>query len=152
MRAPLPSPRRIAVGAGLALLAAGLTPIAAHANPAGTGLVINEVYGAGGNNGAVYNADFVELKNPTGSPIDLSGKYIAYRSASGSPGAVPFALAGSVPANGTWLIQMSATGAGGVALPTPNQVAAPAFSMAGAGGQVLLQTSSTSLAVSGDVR
>ena len=35
MRAPLPSPRRIAVGAGLALLAAGLTPIAAHANPAG---------------------------------------------------------------------------------------------------------------------
>ena len=33
---------------------------------------------------------------------------------------------------------MSATGAGGVALPTPNQVAAPAFSMAGAGGQVLL--------------
>lgn len=152
MRAPLPSPRRIAAGAGLALLAAGLTPLAAHANPAGTALVINEVYGAGGNNGAVYNADFVELKNPTGSPIDLSGKYISYRSASGSPGAVPFALTGSVPANGTWLIQMSATGAAGVALPTPNQVAAPAFSMAGAGGQVLLQTSSTSLAVSGDVK
>jgi len=152
MRTPaLPSPRRIAAGAGLALLAAGLSPIAASANPAGTGLVISEVYGAGGNSGALYNADFVELRNPTSAPIDLTGKYIAYRSASGTPGAAPFALAGSVPANGTWLVQMSTTGTTGAALPTPNQVAAPAFSMAAAGGQVLLQTSSTSLAVSGNV-
>ena len=66
MRAPLPSPRRIAVGAGLAVLAAGLTPIAAApANPASTGLVISEVYGGGGNAGAILNADFVELYNPT---------------------------------------------------------------------------------------
>ena len=55
MRTPaLPSPRRIAVGAGLALLAAGLTPLAASANPAGTGLVISEVYGGGGNAGATF--------------------------------------------------------------------------------------------------
>ena len=46
--------------------------------------------------------DFVELNNPTGSPIDLSGKYIVqYRSASGSPAQSHFALTGSVPANGT---------------------------------------------------
>ena len=70
MRTPaLPSPRRIAVGAGLALLAAGLTPIAASANPAGTGLVISEVYGGGGNGGATYTHDFIELYNPTASAI-----------------------------------------------------------------------------------
>ena len=54
MRAPLPSPRRIAVGAGLALLAAGLTPLAASANPAGTGLVISEVFLGGGTGGSTY--------------------------------------------------------------------------------------------------
>ena len=87
MRAPLPSPRRIAVGAGLALLAAGLTPIAAaSANPSGTELVINEVYGAGGNANALFNADFVELKNPTTAPISLAGKYLHYRAANGNSG------------------------------------------------------------------
>ena len=32
-----------------------------------TGLVISEVYGAGGNAGACTTHDFVELYNPTGS-------------------------------------------------------------------------------------
>lgn len=144
MRTPaLPSPRRIAAGAGLALLAAGLTPIAASANPAGTELVISEIYGAGGNANALYNADFVELANPTGSPISLNGKYIHYRAANGNSGGTPFALSGTVPANGTWLIQMSATGATGAALPTPDQTASPALGMAAAGGQVLLATTSS---------
>ena len=86
MRTPaLPSPRRIAVGAGLALLAAGLTPIAASANPAGTGLVISEVYGGGGNGtGSSFKADFVELYNPTSSAIDVSGWSVQYRSTSGT--------------------------------------------------------------------
>ena len=43
----------------------------ASANPAGTGLVISEVYGGGGNSGAVLNADFVELYNPTGAAVQL---------------------------------------------------------------------------------
>src|SRR5687768_14653916 len=83
MRAPLPSPRRIAAGAGLALLAAGLTPIAASANPDGTGLVINEVYGGGGstNAAAAYKVDFVELYNPTTTPVELRDLSLQYRSA-----------------------------------------------------------------------
>ncbi|MBC2934340.1 ExeM/NucH family extracellular endonuclease [Nocardioides sp. zg-1228] len=142
MRTPaLPSPRRIAVGAGLAVLAAGLTPIAAAtANPAGTDLVISEVYGAGGNTGAVYNADFVELRNPTAAPISLAGKYLHYRAATGNSGGNPVALSGSVPAGGTWLVQMSGVGAVGDALPAPDQTASPVIGMAGAGGQVILAT------------
>ena len=53
----------------------------AGANTAGTGLVISEVYGAGGNNGALENADYVELFNPTGAPISVVGDYIHYRPA-----------------------------------------------------------------------
>ena len=49
---------------------------AASANPAGTGLVINEVYGGGGNAGAtVQRNDFVELYNPT-RPADLAGGHV----------------------------------------------------------------------------
>src|SRR5690349_14694207 len=144
MRAPLPSPRRIAAGAGLAVLAAGLTPIAvASANPAGTDLVINEVYGAGGNNGAVYNADFVELKNPTAAPISLAGKYLHYRAGNGNSGGNPVPLSGTVPAGSTWLVQMSTVGATGAALPAVDQTASPAIGMAAAGGQVILATTST---------
>jgi predicted extracellular nuclease len=152
MRTPaLPSPRRIAAGAGLVLLAAGLTPIAASANPAGTELVISEVYGAGGNAGAVYNADFVELANPTDSAIDLAGKYLHYRSAAGGSGGSTFALNGAVPANGTWLVQMSNTGANGVALPPPDQTASPAFTMAAAGGQVFLLDQATAITTGGNM-
>ena len=43
-----------------------LAPPAAHAIGS-TGLVISEMYGAGGNSGAVRNADFVELYNPQAS-------------------------------------------------------------------------------------
>ena len=56
-----------------------LAPQAAQANPGGTGLVIHEVYGGGGNTGATYLNDFVELYNPTASPISLSGKSLQYR-------------------------------------------------------------------------
>ncbi len=63
------SPRTFAAGvAGLALTGTGLavaTAPGAVANPAGTGLVISEVYGGGGNSGATYTHDFIELYNPT---------------------------------------------------------------------------------------
>ncbi len=144
MRAPLPSPRRIAAGAGLAVLAAGLTPIAAaSANPGGTELVINEVYGAGGNANALFNADFVELNNPTAAPISLAGKYLHYRAGNGNSGGSPVALSGSVPAGSTWLVQMSTVGATGAALPPVDQTASPAIGMAAAGGQVILATTAS---------
>ena len=40
----------------------------ATANPSGTGLVISQVYGGGGNSGATLQNDYVELFNPTTSP------------------------------------------------------------------------------------
>ncbi|WP_161962458.1 ExeM/NucH family extracellular endonuclease [Nocardioides speluncae] len=117
-------------------LAASLT--SSSANPAGTGLVISEVYGAGGNSGAAYNADYVELHNPTAAEISLSGLSIQYRSATNGSGGTPYALTGTVPAGGRWLVQMSGTGATGAALPTPDSVATPAFNMGGSAGQVAL--------------
>lgn len=137
---------------GTALALSGLTALAATPTAqadTGTHLVISEVYGAGGNAGAVYNADFVELYNPTAAALSLDGLAIHYRSAAGGSGGTPVALAGSVPAKGHYLIRMSAAGTTGAALPTPD--AAPGtFSMAAAGGQVALQKGTAVVATSGN--
>jgi predicted extracellular nuclease len=123
----------------------------ADANPSGTGLVISEVYGAGGNSGALLNADYVELYNPTSADVSVAGDYIHYRSAAGSSGGTPFALTGSVPAHGHYLIQMGSPGANGTALPTPD--AGPAgFSMAAGGGQVFLLSQSSAITTTGDMK
>ena len=41
--------------------------------------MISEVYGAGANPGALYNADYVELFNPTGADIGLAGLSVQSR-------------------------------------------------------------------------
>src|SRR6187402_1872066 len=47
-------------------------------------LLISQIYGGGGNTGAVYSSDYVELYNPTAAAISLSGYSIQYASASGT--------------------------------------------------------------------
>jgi 5'-nucleotidase len=123
----------------------------AHANTSATGLVISEVYGAGGNSGATYDADYVELYNPTDAAISVAGDYVHYRSAAGGSGGTPAQLTGSVPAHGHYLIQMGAASAtNGKALPSPD--AGPfTFNLAAAGGQVFLLDGPTPITTSGDM-
>ena len=45
-----------------------------------SGLVISQVYGGGGNTGAPYSYDFIELYNTTSSPISLNGLSVQYAS------------------------------------------------------------------------
>jgi 5'-nucleotidase len=126
------------------VLSGGAVLAPASANTGGTGVVISEVYGAGGNVGAVRNADYVELYNPTSAAISVAGDYIHYRSAGGTFSVAPAALSGSVPAHGHYLIQMGVSGANGTALPTPD--AGPfTFQMAATGGQVFLLDSSAAI-------
>jgi 5'-nucleotidase len=143
------SPRRARLAAilSVALALTGLqlllfTP-SAQANPAGTGLVIAEVYGAGGNSGAVLNADFVELYNPTAGPLSLNGLSVQYRSGGNGVGGTQALPNVDVAPGRTYLIQMSATGANGAALPSPDLVAAPAIAMAAGGGQIILGVGSS---------
>src|SRR3954447_21802903 len=113
---------RVAFGLGIALALLSLVgALPAAANPAGTGLVISQVYGAGGTSGATYNADYVELFNPTTAPISLSGCSIQYASATGTGafGASATQLTElpnvSVPAGRYYLVQES-SGTTGAAL------------------------------------
>lgn len=136
------------LGTGLSALSV-LSALPATANPAGTGLVINEVYGGGGNSGATFRSDFIELYNPTNASISLAGTSIQYRAASGNPGGAAVALSGSVPAKGYYLIK-AADGSNTAlpALPAPD--ATTTFAMSGSAGQVLL-INGTSFTGSGNV-
>ncbi|HEX5117419.1 MAG TPA: ExeM/NucH family extracellular endonuclease [Pseudonocardiaceae bacterium] len=144
--------RRIAIVA-LSLSAAGvacpLLAAPASADPAGDGVVINEVYGGGGNAGSHYRSDFIELANPTGAAVDLTGWTVQYRSAAGTT-VQKTALSGSIAAHGHYLVQES-TGASGdqVALPTPD--ASGTTAMSATGGVVILVSSATSITTQGNL-
>jgi hypothetical protein len=49
-----------------------------------TRLVISQMYGGGGNSGAPYTYDFLELFNPTGSAINITGYSLQYVNATGT--------------------------------------------------------------------
>ncbi len=114
-----------------------------------TTLVISQVFGGGGNAGAPYNADYLELHNVSGVAQSTSGFSVQYASAT-NVGAWTgvFALpAASIPAGGYYLIRMSAVGAVGAALPTPD--AAPSagneIAMSATNGRVALVNNVTAL-------
>ena len=146
------SPRKLtALAAGLSLLGGGLvaaTAAPALANPAGTGLVISEVYGGGGNSGATHTNDFIELYNPTGSAISVGGMSVQYRSATGTSAQVT-ALTGSVPAGRHYLVQQAAGSTPATDLPAPD--ATGNISMSGSNGVVLLVPTTTPFTTTGDL-
>lgn len=136
--------RRWIMAASLPLVvAATLTTLPAPANALSTDVVISAVYGGGGNSGAAFKNDFIELANRTDSPISVAGWTVQYASAAG----VVFqttALSGSIPANGRYLIQEAAGAAGTLDLPTPD--ASGSVPMSATSGVVALVTSTIPLA------
>ncbi|MET3944375.1 ExeM/NucH family extracellular endonuclease [Corynebacterium mucifaciens] len=103
-------------------LAAGTVSVVAptaSAAPDGSSVVINEVYGGGGNSGAKYTHDFVELYNPTDQDIDLAGWTITQRSAKDT-GNGSARLSGVIPAKGYFLVQGAQGNGGTESLPAPD--------------------------------
>jgi Lamin Tail Domain len=114
-------------------------PAAVGATP---GAVISQLYAGGGNSGATYSNDFVELFNPGSASVDLSGWTIQYASAAGTSWqATP--LAGSLAAGHYYLVQLASTAAVGAALPTPDAIGTT--NLAASGGKVGLVSSATPL-------
>jgi predicted extracellular nuclease len=109
--------------------------------PAGS-VVVSQVYGGGGNTGANFKNDFIELYNRTASTISLSGWSVQYAAAAGSTWQVT-ALSGSIAPGKYYLVQ-EAQGAGGTLnLPVPDAVGT--IPMAATAGKVALVNNSTAL-------
>lgn len=140
-RIPRPVARFLPVSLALALL-----PAAAQA-----GVVISQVYGGGGNSGAPYNRDFIELFNRGGAPLSLSGLSVQYGSATGTGAIGGSGLAVSLPAvtlqPGQYFLVQLAGGSNGAALPTPD--ATGGINLAATGGKVALVNGTASLGCNG---
>jgi predicted extracellular nuclease len=107
-------------------------------------VVISQVYGGGGNAGALYRHDFIELFNRGAAPVSLSGWSVQYASpASSSWSATP--LPATVLQPGQYLLVQASAGAGGLlALPTPE--AAGTLALGAAAGKVLLANTGSAVA------
>ena len=136
MRVP---PKLVVVVGAMLLGLLTLTPPAAAVSP---DVVIAEVYGGGGNTGAPYTNDFVELYNRGTSAVSVSGWSVQYASASGTTWLVT-ALSGSVQPGGRYLIRLAAGTSGGAPLPTPD--ATGSTNLSATSGKVALVTNTSAL-------
>ena len=128
-------------GLALATLAAG-GGAPASAAPA-TSVVVNEVYGGGGNSGATYTNDFVELTNRSDAAVSLDGWSVQYHSGGATGAWQVTPLSGSLAPGGFYLVG-EAQGAGGTqALPTPQ--ATGTIPMSATAGTIALVQGTTAL-------
>ncbi len=105
-------------------------------------VVISQLYGGGGNSGATYKNDFIELFNPTASPVTMAGWSVQYSSATNTG-----AFSGLQPIGGTigpgeyYLIALASGGAVGADLPPAN--VSGSINMSGTTGKVALVSTGT---------
>jgi len=127
-------------------LAPGLLPTAQAAAVTPGDLQINEVYGGGGNSGASFQNDFVELVNTSDADISIDGWSLQYASRTGSFNNT-ITLEGSVPAGGTFLIQLASGNGNGDPLPDADLTGG--INASGSGGAFALSDAEGALACTG---
>lgn len=148
------TPRRLAALLVAPLLLAPLA-VAQPAAAVSPNLVISQVYGGGGNSGAPYTHDFIEIFNRGSSPASLDGKSLQYASATGTGnfGSTSTQVTElpnlSVPAGGYVLVQEATNAAVGAPLPTADVVDPTPISMSGTAGKVALVSGTTELGCNG---
>jgi hypothetical protein len=119
----------------VSLLLATALLAAPSAYSAGSAPVLSQVYAGGGNAGASYTNDFVELYNPGTAAADLTGWTLQYASAASASWQAT-TLSGSIPAGRYYLVQLASAAAIGAPLPTPDAMGTT--NLAVSGGKVAL--------------
>lgn len=119
------------------------TPIPAPSPDASPHIVISQIYGGGGNSGAPFRNDFIEIFNAGSSTVNLSGWSVQYASATASTWSVTPLTSITLSPGQYYLVQESSGGTNGVALPAPD--ATGTIAMAAGSGKVVLVRNSTAL-------
>ncbi|MDO9302541.1 MAG: ExeM/NucH family extracellular endonuclease [Anaerolineales bacterium] len=105
-------------------------------------IVISQVYGGGGNTGATYKNDFIELYNRGTTAVNVTGWTVQYASSTGSTWQKT-SLSGTIQPGNYFLVQEAAGAGGTVNLPTPNAIGT--IAMSATAGKVALVNNSTTL-------
>jgi hypothetical protein len=109
-------------------------------------VVISQVYGGGGNTGATYTNDFIELFNRGNSPQDLTGWSVQYANATSATPTWQVTTLGSITLQpGQYYLIQEAGGTTGVALPTADLVPTTTINLSGTNGKVVLANSTTAV-------
>ncbi len=124
------------------LLAAAALLVASVAQGASPDVVVSQLYAGGGNSGASFTNDFVELFNRGATAVDVSGWTIQYASAGGTSWQAT-ALTGSIAPGRHYLVQLASSAAVGAPLPAPD--ATGTTNLANSGGKVALVRDGTPL-------
>lgn len=138
--------RRLAIVSVLSLALAVCLATAPPVEAVSTTVVISQVYGGGGNSGATYTNDFIELFNRGTIAINVTGWSVQYASATGTSWAKTN-LTGTIPPGGYYLVQEAAGTGGTVALPAPDAIGT--LAMSGTNGKVALVNDGTLLTTTG---
>ena len=118
----------------LAFLAALLLfPIGARAGV--SDVVVSQIYGGGGNAGATFRNDYVELFNAGSSTVDVSGWTVQYATAAGTSWQ-PTALSGAIAAGHYYLVQLASNADVGAPLPAAD--ATGTSNLGGTSGKIAL--------------
>ena len=110
-----------------------------------TNVVISQIYGGGGNSGATYLNDFVELFNPLSTPVNLSTWSVQYTSALGTTWANKANLSGSIQPHHYYLVQLASQNSVGIPLPMAEATNVTINMSASTGGKVALVNNQTAL-------
>src|SRR5215212_9571120 len=103
-------------------------------------IVISQIYGGGGNAGATFINDFVELYNRGTEPVDVTGWAVQYASSTGATWQTT-PLVGVIAPGKYFLVQELAGTGGTTALPTPDAIGT--IAMSGTAGKIALVRSTT---------
>lgn len=129
--------------AGLALSAGAVPSVPNH-------LVISQVYGGGGNGAAstgfaLYKNDFVELFNPTGAAVNVTGWSVQYSPGSNTNWTGSATLSGSIEPGKYMLVKLASGGSNGADLPSADSTGT--YNMSATSGKVALSKSAVNLSI-----
>jgi predicted extracellular nuclease len=128
---------------GIALVAGPLAP--QHARAVSPDIVISQVYGGGGNAGATYTHDFIELFNRGPIPVSIDGWSVQYSAVTGTSWTNKTSLSGTIPAGGYFLIQEAAGTGGSQPLPTSDLNPPGSIAISGTNGKAALVNNNTTI-------
>jgi uncharacterized protein len=110
--------------------------------PVESDVVISQIYGGGGNSGAIFRNDFVELFNRGTASVSLTGWSLQYGPATGTNWLVT-PITGSIAPGGYYLVQLASQAAVGAPLPAAD--ATGTTNLAAGAGKVALQVTTAEI-------